>query len=130
MSTATPIVDEANGTYYFVRRQGAGLANIGNAVKSGAYIAVEGTDKAKLELGDDAEKTGKYEMKFSVVNFSQEAKTYALSLQGLGQAAEGGLVKGGDLYHQPERQRADGSRRCDCTGHRDPAADRRAEGLL
>ena len=84
-------------------------------------------------------------MKFSVVNFSKEAKTYALSLQGLGQAAEGGLVKGGkvtyltqnyakearrDLYHQPERQRADGSRRCDCTGHRDPAADRRAEGLL
>ena len=54
MSTATPIVDEANGTYYFVRRQGAGLANIGNAVKSGAYITVEGTDKAKLELGDDA----------------------------------------------------------------------------
>ena len=83
MSTATPIVDEANGTYYFVRRQGAGLANIGNAVKSGAYITVEGTDKAKLELGDDAEKTGKYEMKFSVVNFSKEAKTYALSLQGL-----------------------------------------------
>ena len=99
MSTATPIVDEANGTYYFVRRQGAGLANIGNAVKSGAYIAVEGTDKAKLELGDDAEKTGKYEMKFSVVNFSQEAKTYALSLQGLGQAAEGGLVKGGKVTY-------------------------------
>ena len=99
MSTATPIVDEANGTYYFVRRQGAGLANIGNAVKSGAYITVEGTDKAKLELGDDAEKTGKYEMKFSVVNFSQEAKTYALSLQGLGQAAEGGLVKGGKVTY-------------------------------
>lgn len=99
MSTATPIVDEANGTYYFVRRQGAGLANVGNAVKSGAYIAVEGTDKAKLELGDDAEKTGKYEMKFSVVNFSQEAKTYALSLQGLGQAAEGGLVKGGKVTY-------------------------------
>ena len=50
------------GTYYFVRRQGAGLANVGNAVKSGAYIAVEGTDKAKLELGDDADPAPTYPM--------------------------------------------------------------------
>lgn len=110
MKRTAPITSSA------VRVQG--LPTSATPVKSGAYIAVEGTDKAKLELGDDAEKTGKYEMKFSVVNFSKEAKTYALSLQGLGQAAEGGLVKGGkvtyltqnyakkldaDLYHQPER---------------------------
>ncbi len=99
MSTATPIVDEANGTYYFVRRQGAGLANVGNAVKSGAYITVEGADKAKLELGDDKEKTGTYEMTFSVVNFSDVDKTYALTVQALGQAAEGGLVKGGKVTY-------------------------------
>lgn len=99
MSTATPVADEENGTYYFVRNQGAGLANIGNAVKSGAYITVEGTDKAKLELGDDVEKTGEYEMTFSVVNFSNEAKSYTLSLQGLSQVAEGGLVKNGKVTY-------------------------------
>ena len=53
MSTATPIRDEAHNTLYFVRRQGAGMANPATAISSGAYIQVAGTNKAKLELGDD-----------------------------------------------------------------------------
>ena len=64
MSTATPILDEENGTLYFVRRQGAGMVNIGAAMDAEAYIQVEGTNKAKLELGDDPERTGVYEMTF------------------------------------------------------------------
>lgn len=90
MKRTAPITSSA------VRVQG--LANVGNAVKSGAYIAVEGTDKAKLELGDDAEKTGKYEMKFSVVNFSQEARPMRSACRPR-QAAEGGLVKGGKVTY-------------------------------
>lgn len=53
MSTATPILDEAHGVYYPVRRQGAGLANAAAAIASQAYIQVKDTNKAKLELGDD-----------------------------------------------------------------------------
>ena len=62
MSTAEPGYDASTKSWYSILKQGAGLANIGNAVKSGAYIAVEGTDKAKLELGDDADPAPTYPM--------------------------------------------------------------------
>ncbi len=99
MSTATPLYDEEHGTYYFVRRQGAGLANIGAAISSGAYITVEGTNKAKLELGDDPEKTGVYEMTFNVVNFDDADKTYTLDVTALGQKADGGQIKRGEVTY-------------------------------
>lgn len=41
MSTAVPSV-EPDGTYYPIRRQGAGVANIANAIESGAYLSVAG----------------------------------------------------------------------------------------
>ena len=97
MSTATPILDEENGTLYFVRRQGAGMVNIGAAMDAEAYIQVEGTNKAKLELGDDPERTGVYEMTFEVVNFSDSDKTYTLDTTVLGQKAVGGLMKYGEV---------------------------------
>ena len=99
MSTATPVFDEANGTYYFVRRQGAGMANAGAAMNSSAYIQVKDTNKAKLELGDDPQRTGKYEMTFQVVNFSDTDKTYTLDVTALGQKAEGGQIKGGKVTY-------------------------------
>ncbi len=99
MSTATPVYDEEHGTYYFVRRQGAGLANIGAAISSGAYITVEGTNKAKLELGDDPNRTGEYTMEFEVVNFSDTDKTYTLDTTVLGQKAEGGQIKRGEVTY-------------------------------
>lgn len=99
MSTATPVRDEEHDTLYFVRRQGAGLANIGAAMASEAYIRVEGTNKAKLELGDDPEKTGVYEMTFDVVNFSDTDKVYTLDTTVLGLSAVGGLVKGGKVTY-------------------------------
>ena len=99
MSTATPLYDEAHGTYYSVRRQGAGMANISSAINSGTYITVAGTNKAKLELGDDPEKTGIYEMTFSVVNFSDADKTYTLDTTVLGQKADGGRLKDGKVTY-------------------------------
>lgn len=99
MSTATPIVDEENETLYFVRRQGAGMVNIGAAMNAEAYIQVEGTNKAKLELGDDPQRTGVYEMTFEVVNFSDADKTYTLDTTVLGQKAVGGLMKYGKVTH-------------------------------
>ncbi len=99
MSTATPLYDEEHGTYYAVRRQGAGMANIGLALESEAYITAEGTNKAKLELGDDPEKTGLYEMTFEVVNLSDRDKTYTLNTTVLGQKADGGQLKGGKVTY-------------------------------
>ena len=58
--------------------QRAGMVNIGAAMDAEAYIQVEGTNKAKLELGDDPERTGVYEMTFEVVNFSDSDKTLSL----------------------------------------------------
>ena len=50
MSTASPS-RELDGTYYPVRRQGAGVANIANAIESGAYLSVEGCKRPKAEVG-------------------------------------------------------------------------------
>ena len=99
MSTATPVRDEEHDTLYFVRRQGAGLANAALAMASGAYIQVEGTDKAKLELGDDPDRTGSYTMDFQVVNYSDADKTYRLDTTVLGQTAQGGQFKHGKVTY-------------------------------
>ena len=82
MSTAD-IALSTNGQPYFVRKQGAGLANLMNSIKTPAYITTfneDGTvmDKAKIELGDDPQKTGVYEMTFAVNNFGSAAVSYEL----------------------------------------------------
>ena len=80
MSTAT-IANGTNGLPYAVRKQGAGLADLMASINTTAYITTydaNGTamDKTKLELGDDPEKTGVYEMSFSVNNFGEDTLTY------------------------------------------------------
>ena len=82
MSTAD-IALNTNGNPYAVRKQGAGLANLLNAVSTPAYITTydedgKAMDKTKLELGDDPERTGVYEMSFTVENFSDKKLTYEL----------------------------------------------------
>ena len=79
MSTATIIVNE-EGNPYSPRKQGAGLASLKNAVTTNAYITVDGKDRSKLELMDDPTRSGVYEMKFNIVNLSDVAMTYDLSL--------------------------------------------------
>lgn len=74
MSTADIMLNK-NGLPYAVRKQGAGLGNLDKASATTAYILtydrLDGSvmDKTKLELGDDPERTGVYEMTFSVNNF-------------------------------------------------------------
>ena len=77
MSTATIVYDE-NGLPYSIRKQGAGLGDINKAINTDAFLYVENSAKAKLELGDDPEKTGVYTMHFHVKNTSDTAKTYEL----------------------------------------------------
>ncbi len=80
MSTADIALGK-NGLPYSVRKQGAGLANLTNSIKSPAYITVDDkdgnvTDKAKLELGDDPKKTGEYTMTFTINNTAKHAVSY------------------------------------------------------
>ncbi|MBR4942926.1 MAG: S8 family serine peptidase, partial [Clostridia bacterium] len=77
MSTATIVYDE-NGLPYSIRKQGAGLGDIGKAINTEAYLYVENSSKSKLELGDDPSKTGVYTMHFRAQNTSEVAKTYEL----------------------------------------------------
>lgn len=74
MSTATPV--EQNGAFYSPRKQGAGLVRSDLAVESTAYLTVDGSEKPKLELGDDPEKSGVYELQFNIVNFGDAAISY------------------------------------------------------
>ncbi len=80
MSTAD-IAMNTNGLPYSVRKQGAGLANLTSSIETPAYIATYDSDgnvmdKAKLELGDDPDKSGVYEMSFSVNNFGEKTLSY------------------------------------------------------
>lgn len=75
VSTALPQRDE-NGVYYSPRRQGAGLVNTAAAIKTPAYITVDGQTVGKLELKDDPERTGTYELNFNVNNLSETEQTY------------------------------------------------------
>ncbi len=80
MSTAD-IIRNKNGLPAAVRKQGAGLVNIGKATSSLTYITTTDKDgnvmdKTKLELGDDKNKTGVYTMSFTVHNFGSNAVTY------------------------------------------------------
>lgn len=82
MSTAD-IVYNTNGLPYAVRKQGAGLANLLNAINTKAYITTydkngNAMDKTKLELGDDPEKQGVYTLKFTVTNFGDATLTYVV----------------------------------------------------
>ncbi len=84
MSTAD-IVRNQNGLPYSVRKQGAGLANLTEASNTPAYILTydrltgELMGKSKIELGDDAKKTGVYTLNFDIQNFSADTLAYKLS---------------------------------------------------
>ena len=82
MSTAT-IANGTNGLPYAVRKQGAGLADLTKSLHTTAYITTydangKAMDKTKLELGDDPEKNGVYEMHFSVNNFGDKTLSYEI----------------------------------------------------
>ena len=81
MSTAVPSLDNGSGTYFSVRRQGAGVANVYNAIVSGAYLSVEGSDRPKAEVGSSRD--GAYTYTATVHNLTDSAKTYSLDTAAL-----------------------------------------------
>lgn len=78
MSTATIALNE-EGNPYSPRKQGAGLADIAKSIDTKAYLTVDGSNKPKLSLGDDSERSGVYEMKFNIVNTSGQSLSYKLN---------------------------------------------------
>ncbi len=80
MSTATIAKDEYNRPYS-PRKQGAGLADVEKAVTTKAYLYSEGMDKAKIEVGDDPDMKGVYNLEFHAKNVSDKARTYTLGTQ-------------------------------------------------
>lgn len=87
MGTAEPIFDTQSGSYYSMLKQGAGLANVGNALGAASFILVDGQPdgKVKAELGDDPDRTGVYTTSFTVHNFSDETVSYRLEGKALTQ---------------------------------------------
>ena len=94
MSTSEPLVYPDNGVTYSPRSQGSGLANAFNAVNTRAYLTVDGSDTAKVELGDDNGRTGSYDYAFNVHNFGDSPMFYALNTtaqtEGVTSYGEGG----------------------------------------
>ncbi|MDD4291369.1 MAG: leucine-rich repeat protein [Clostridia bacterium] len=91
MSTAD-IVEGQNGNPVSPRSQGAGLVNLEEAVNTQAYLTVTGTNRTKLELGDDPEKSGIYSLNFNLVNLSDEALSYDVSASVLTEGVDGVIL--------------------------------------
>ena len=85
MSTAVPILDSTNQYYYPVIQQGAGLANVGEAILADSYILMHSDataswadGKIKAELGDDPERAGVYTFTFDIHNLADGDRTFTL----------------------------------------------------
>ena len=85
MSTAEPLL-ASEGIYYPVIQQGAGMANVYDAISAGSYITMAPSSssgaedgKVKVELFDDPDRTGSYTAAFTVNNMTGEEKVIDLS---------------------------------------------------
>lgn len=81
MSTATIVYDRDN-LPYSPRKQGAGLGSLDNAISTSAYLYTDDASidyRPKVNLGDDPDKNGVYEVKFSISNFGTEELTFTLN---------------------------------------------------
>ena len=75
MSTANPVISAGSGVEASPRQQDAGLVDAAEAVKTHAYLTVNGS-RPKVELGDGS--TGVYTFSFEVNNFGTKTQTYTL----------------------------------------------------
>lgn len=97
MGTAIPTPDPNSEVEYSPRSQGAGLANVANAISSPVYLTVDGMDdgKVKAEFGDDPARTGVYTFSFQVHNLSGAPASYRLDASVL---APGMVEQEGETY--------------------------------
>ncbi len=100
MSTASPMVAE-DGYVYSVFQQGAGLANVADALNAGSFIMMDenatvsaADGKIKAELGDDPEKTGVYKFGFDITNVERVYHKYILDDYVFTQVTDGEMLYG------------------------------------
>ena len=100
MSTATPMM--VDGAYLPVLQQGAGLGDTYAATQALSYImmgedatASAADGKVKVELGQDAARSGEYSFSFNVNNFSDTDLVYELRTDMFTQAP---TVSDGNFY--------------------------------
>ena len=89
MSTARPIVDQVTGTFSTPRLQGNGLVDAAAALSTPVYLHTDDTDgsvKPVLNLSDDPERTGVYELTLFATNTGTEDVTYELKVTALAPA--------------------------------------------
>lgn len=79
MSTAEVVRDSA-GNVATPRKQGAGVADIQAATQTEVYLSVSGTNRVKIELGDDKNREGIYTLRFEVVNLGESAQVFDISV--------------------------------------------------
>ena len=87
MSTAEPMhIGSAEGPYYPILQQGAGLANVRQAIHASSFIFMNSDatisyadGKVKAELGDKPSRSGTYSYSFRIYNTASVAQSYALS---------------------------------------------------
>lgn len=80
MSTTTMVLNE-EGNPYSPRKQGSGLGSLHSAFATKGYITVEDANgvtqqKTKIELYDDPQKKGVYELEFTIHNLSDGVISY------------------------------------------------------
>ena len=107
MSTAVPMQPE--GSYLSILQQGAGLGNVYAASQAKSYILMDeaantgaADGKVKVELGQDAERTGAYSYTFTINNIADKALNYALSTDMFTQGILDYTAAGYDAYLWPD----------------------------
>lgn len=91
MNTAEPM-RQADGVAYSPRKQGAGLADVGDAVTTPVLLTVKNSALPKAELGDDPGQSGTYRFTFTAYNLTEEAQSYQISAEMLTETELDGLM--------------------------------------
>lgn len=76
MSTASIVYDYGKTVPVSPRKQGAGMMDLNAAVLAPAYLTVPGMERPKMELKDDPQRKGAYDLTFTVHNRTAEPLTY------------------------------------------------------
>jgi len=90
----TDLISDIDGIIYSPRSQGAGLAQLEDAVSSKAYISVENQTKTKIELGDELLDT--FELVFTVENYNTFDLNLTLSIDVLTELLVDGRMSGSE----------------------------------
>ena len=92
MSTAGTVYDQ-DGLPYSPRKQGAGVGRLQNVIGgTQAYLWTDNAEndyRPKLELGDDEDKLGVYQMQFKITNFGEETLSFTTAHEAMTETLSG-----------------------------------------